>query len=248
MRPTMWVIFTLSFPGWFHGEARAQQALPADDEGNGTITIDFPGGSLESYVKALSAMSAESNVVLTPGTENIPLPPFSLKGVPLQSAVELINFMAREGRRNVSVSRIQQRPGARKVYVVFGAEKDPEKKELQVFNLTSLGPRGAPAESLEGKRRLEAILQAVDIALGILGQKPDEKPLIKIHPESGLLLVQGTKDQLAVVAQVVETILRGDSPGAEGPELRARLKALEDQLDRLKAEVDELRRARPQKN
>jgi len=244
MRPTRWVMFALSFPGWFLAEAPAQQPGAPDEELQGvTITIDFPGGTLESYVKALSAMSAESNVVLAPGAANVPLPPFSLKGVPLQSALDLIEFMAREGKRKVSVGRLQQRPGMRKVYVVTALEKDPEKRELRVFPLIGLGPRRVPPESLEGKQRLEAILGAIDTALGLQGRKEDDMPLIKIHPESGLLLAQGTNDQLAVVSQVIDTIVRGEPAPGDQDELHARLKALEEQVALLKAEIEELRKA-----
>jgi len=132
MRPTTFMIPVLALLGSFSGQAEAQQ-VPGGAEpekGNGSVTINFPGGTLESYLKALSEVSGESNVVLSPGAANITLPPFSLKGVPLQSAIEVIQFMAREGQRNVSVSRIPAGAGGRMLCVISAGEKNPEKRSL----------------------------------------------------------------------------------------------------------------------
>jgi hypothetical protein len=168
----------------------------------GSLTIDFPGGTVGDFVAALSqATGAPVNVVIGDAQiASTAMGPVKLRGVTVETAVRVIPSAASPARGQAlwDVSRIDDQHGA-PVFRIRQVETDrPGGYPIvtEVLSLASASSAGVDAK---------AVLSAVDAALGML-ENAGAPPEIKYHPESALLIVRGTPPQVSTIREVVERV------------------------------------------
>jgi hypothetical protein len=110
-------------------------------------------------------------------------------------------------------------------------------KSVRVFSLK-------PLTSGQGSLKPETVLTAIDTALALSDPEAKEKATMKLHSESGLLIINGFPDQLEAVTQVLSAMQRDrDSQyGAEYEKLKEENGKLRDELVALQKRVKDLER------
>jgi hypothetical protein len=237
--------------------SRVLRRAPAAPEPEASgIAVDFAGGTVAEYLATLKEREDDVNVVLDPEAAGIAMPPVSLKKVSVDTAIHLIQetAAAREGRVYIQV--VNQGGGnpafvvsvqaPRAVPVAFPPRSPgpgqpgaaPEGKQLHVSSLREIMDAAAGDSSAV---KAETVLTAIDAALGIQDPEQKDKPVVKFHADSCLLIVRGTQEQIHTVEQVLGEISRPQR-AVPGSNLNARLKQLQDEIEKLKAELAELKK------
>jgi hypothetical protein len=244
--------------------------LPAEEPGE-TLWLDFKGGSLADYAAAVKeAAGGDLNIVVDSNAQQAEMPPVSLKSVTVATALKLAQstVLGEDIRAGVEVIREGGKSGGRdgkEVYVlrVFVKPRKgstqldmpaapPPQKRLQVFPLKRLLQDSGQEATTEATA---SILQAIDTALTLDDPDSKDRPIVKFHTESGLMMVRATDEQISVVSQVL-TNLSLDGAGAgvrldpdpnskamvdkEIQDLREEIKKLAAEIAKLKAAVSKV--------
>lgn len=177
-----------------------------------TFDLDFPGGSLREYVTRLIAAAGDPNVIVDDAISTFQVPPLSLRGVTLNTTMtHLRELSITDGQGNrVKIGvieskdaepRIQNRalytPG-RPIFQIVpskSASRTPSVPLVYKFDATNK----AAAD------QVETLPQAVMMACAAESIPPSELTF-NVHP-SGLLMVSGSKQALAVADAVISTAL-----------------------------------------
>lgn len=233
-----------------------------------TFDVHFNGGTLAEYVQAVRQASGNTaNVVVTPAAAEIPMTEVALTGVSARSAIMSLNSVVDlDQNRTVVVRAIVDAPDEGEVFTVGAYPQRPHEQQAsqedsKVWSLASIVQSG---------QRVEDVVSAVETALSLY---PEAKPKIelRLHKDTNLLIARGRVDQLQTVEQVIEALTpppparrprgptgdgpppseaagpsAGSSPGlqpdAAGPDSNAELRR---EVERLRAEIAELRRHNP---
>jgi len=224
------------------------------------INVDFPGGTIDDFVKVVRAASGDANIITLGDTKSVRLPAFELRAVDVALAMELLNrgihFPAmiaggvapnRIPTVDVDVIRssgwqggpARQFPAPVITVLVtqpvdlFGdGEAAPEKPQLQ-RTVESIGPlvqRGLAAED---------ILDAIQAAIGAVGADRDGTR-IAFHEQTQLLMITATHEGMLVIHETLAA-LRHSVPRGQLP--TEQMKSLEKSIETLKAENQQLRDA-----
>jgi len=201
------------------------------------ISVEFQGGTIRDYVEVLKKQSALVNVVLEAQAEKIKMPPLSLRQVPTRAAIKLIQESASSGGYFIEVPEI-----SKEVFVVRRIIRDSH----MTSRSTSVLPVRELIEGLaeEGGKavarfKAETILTAIDAALEVDGSTKEEKPTIRFHADSSLLIVNGTLSQIDLVKSVIHQMEKNQQKGGAGNEIEE----LKKQISALQAEVGELKKS-----
>ncbi len=232
----------------------AAQEAPEAKTAPGLQTFDllFPGGTLDEFVNDVKRAAGTVNIVVDPDAKDILVAQFEVKNVSVPTALELVGAVLRSPNVRVAPEMIFKGGGA-PVYAVHavrsslvnvsGARGGAEETVYRVISIQEVvAPLGGGRDGL----RPEAVLSAIDAAIGVAGGS-GEIPVIKYHPETGILIVKGTVDQTRLVEEVVLNIRndrRGRAPGAKVATGDEKATAdLEKQLVDAKNEITRLRTA-----
>ena len=243
-----------------------------------TLSVDFKGGTIAEYIDVLSKAAPDLNVVIRPETKEMSMPPVSLKGVVHGTALQLIPALADSGSE-ITVTPV--RGGAGSEVFVIGVQPQRFQGAMPMGTSAPMmappppstvrGTGGMPRRSSQvqsGKLvrvfslkaltagtdalKPETVLTAIDTALGL--QKEDggaEAASLKLHAESGLLVVHGDPAQIDAVEQVLSTMekdLRSQEGSlqqalqAENKQLKDTIGALERKLSKLEEQLSKTER------
>lgn len=233
--------------------ALAQSESDPSGANRGLLSLDFPGGTLADYGAAIQKAAGWANIVMDPQASEVRIPKCELRSVSVLSALQAASEMVEQidAQVGIVVNVIHQSGGSpiNTVDVQRARSAPPEVVEAKTDRYTVISIREivAPPSGAAGMKP-EAILTAIDTAVGLMGGGP--QAVIKYHSDTGLVLMQGTLNQVNVVEQVVERI-RADVRGRQGRALGAgdsgraaaslddRIAELEKELGRLKQEKAE---------
>lgn len=202
-------------PGGGGGEL-ARKAEPQGPR----VTLNFPGGTVLEYVKAIQKAAEPTviNAMVSADAAKLRVPAVEFKQVAVSSAIEALPMAAQNetAAAVLEVRAVGQAWDGSGIYsisarqTVFGAPgqamltpgKAPE--HVEVFSMRDLvePPPGAPAGA--GGTTVETILMAVDTAIGL--HSDGEKPQVKFHKDSGVLIVRGTQEQIRTVKDLLNTL------------------------------------------
>ena len=166
----------------------------------GLFKIDFPGGTLESYVQLIRDSASANkefyprvNIMLVgPVPIVTPLPPIQVT-TNLDGALECLQVCSND---EVAISIDHDSSGEitfiRTSPLLPPAQ--PRVESVQVFNLKQILVN-VPKEN---------VVTAIDIGLEISGNANATE--IKLHEETGLLFARGPKDQLSIIEQIVNEL------------------------------------------
>jgi len=200
------------------GTALAQPSMHAP-----VITLDWPGGTVGTYVEALRNASREAvvNVVLDAEVSSWDVGPMRLTGVTALQALQAGAAAARfEGGGRVAVEDQSTRggdPGAGfAVLSIVRPGRAERPTDLGVLPLRSL-VETLPSEEGSAGATVEAVLSAIEAGLNLADA--DGRPAqLQFHPASYLLMVQGDGSELEAASRIVSLL------GRDAAERRERLR------------------------
>lgn len=191
--------------------AKAPAAAPV------TVTLAFAGGTLAEFCAQLRHIEPRANIVVAPLAADAKLPPMDLRGAGLEQALEgacaiaeskalirmkdfrgpgepVFTILALEPTMAVSTTRPGGPSGPTSTGTVPAASRH---EAAEVFSLNRLLD---PKEGLP----VTTILSAIEVATG------GEQALatLRFHKDSGLLIVRGRPDQMALVHDVLTNLER----------------------------------------
>jgi hypothetical protein len=215
-------------PVWAQNDPVAQQAPPGVVKGGGglrqqrqveygpMLSVNFQGGTLESYIAALQKAAGDKPVnVVTPAVaKRVELPAIVLRDVTLYTALSAVCSVFEEnsehrfrvgpigsdteGAFSLSYVRVGSRNSN-----PFGVDES-KIKHLQVYSVRDLIDPAMEGGVAESKVAYEDIISAVETAMKLLDQ--EEMPRMMFHKQTGLLMVGGTLEQNSVVDTLLSRI------------------------------------------
>lgn len=201
-----------------------------------TATLDFKGGTLGSYIDSLVQHFALPTPVFDPPELRAAvMPAVQLNRLDLASAFALPGSLSLmdESKSTVRIRVMWVGPGSSGIVARAPTDRPLDDYRQSVCIISRVVDKSAngPAESrraiinLMGEKgqvtssELRMIMEAIQVAIDFDGRSPTFKA--KYHEPSGLLIVQGTNDELGVAAQVVRAKLpqsRIELPGGTAGE------------------------------
>ena len=202
-------------------------AQDASDARAGLIRIEWPGGTLEEFVKAVQATSPKPwvNVVLladdaaSASVRPVRIPPMSVRDVAPTTLFRSLVYMAPTGC-DILVNFTEDTTGdaviatepiitirARRVVGAAEAAAEAARPSVAVIDL-SVYLLSADGENIEGgpaKERLDRLMDAIGAAL-TLDDRPVVAAQLRIHAPTGLLFVKGDEVQVSLVNEVINCI------------------------------------------
>lgn len=211
-----------------HADPRATHHQQTQKQARqGAISFAFDGGTAVEYAAAVGAASGQKNVVVMPGCEGFVMPAVELSGVSMRGALAALEF----------ASALDGAPGSRlnvnemgDVYVVApsGVDAGQAPAETAVFSLAEMVESGSvePGD----------VLTAVEAALELAGS---DEPQMRYHPETRLLMVRGSRDDLEAVDRVLDGVENSASVMTVGAQ---RIEKIRQELEETRAELEATRR------
>ncbi len=186
------------------------------------ITIDFRGGLLPEYLKAIGAAAgAESWVIEDPRLASAFVPQIKLTGVTVDSAVRMLDGLtfpsadkAAPVNARFRVQRVDAAPNSEGVPPIYrigaifpGAEPDakappPPPTLTNVFevSLRHLHETDGGEESIA--KAQASLLAAIETGIELSG--PSDRFRVKLHAPTGLLFVSGTPSEIELVRTIID--------------------------------------------
>lgn len=206
-----------------------QPGTPADRAAQAAvIDLDFRGGTLAEFVAAVRGAQPRANIILAESVAAVRLPTVQLRGAGIEQALEAATLAAAGDKRVMVSTHRGNGTGGEFVFVVT-AQPEPTsigpagqgrggEKMLRVFSLARLTDQ-QPNDPPNTAVKATTILTAIESGMtGLM-----DVPTLRYHEDSGLLFVQGSGQQIAVVQEVLQSIestqqyRRASNRGAGGP-------------------------------
>jgi len=200
----------------------------------GLIRLDWAGGTLQDFVKAVQGMAPQPvNVVLlddAAAVNAVKIAPISVRDVTPTALFRSLVHLAPEGSQlivtvtgDMAAAAGDAEPGARdagratgapiitiRARRVVGAAEAAAKAaqpSVVVIDLSQyLDWEGNGIEGGPAKERLERLMDAVGAALA-LDDRPVVAAQLRIHAPTGLLFVKGDEGQVSLVHEVIDRIV-----------------------------------------
>ena len=182
------------------GPLRAEEGEPPTPPQ--LISIEFRGGKVTDYIAAIRKAAPNVNIVVAPEAEEILMPAVALKQVSAASALDLLDERSHQGRNRVVQLIVRHirvhQPGERPTYHVKARIAGRSREgRAEVWSVAYLLANGLPSKS---------VLSAVEMALEIVDSSTEMD--LRFHEDTGLLIARGDEDQLVVIENVLEQLLR----------------------------------------
>ena len=202
----------------------------------GLIRLDWAGGTLQDFVKAVQGMAPQQpvNVVLlddAAAVNAVKIAPISVRDVTPTALFRSLVHLAPEGSQlivtvtgDMAAAAGDAEPGARDAgratgapiitirarRTVGAAEAAAKAAQPSVvvidLNVYLLGDDGENIEGGPAKERLDRLMDAVGAAL-TLDDRPVVAAQLRIHAPTGLLFVKGDEGQVSLVNEVINCIV-----------------------------------------
>lgn len=164
--------------------------------------VNFQGGSVEAYISMLKDIAEKNrggdvNVILDENVKDVVLPHISFNHVPLDAAIQVLERIRFDDAR-INISNTKS------IYVVSAQHSQ------NVPQRTATPPKRNPETVVFSVREIlsqteeEDLLSAIEIGLNLDGK--ESSALMKLHQETGLLFVKGSRDQLRLISDIVEQL------------------------------------------
>jgi hypothetical protein len=198
--------FLVSTAAAQHAEQAPAKSTPSPQP---TINLQFPGGTLDEYLKALQTAAGKINLIVeAPEAQAIRVPSVQLESVTVRAALGLLTGLHKlaDGTNvQVTLEEFGEIKGDDRVIPVLRLRTQPwgiqlgSPPEVRVWNIGDL---------LADKKKPEGVLTAVETAVGLLDS--DHRPAqIRYHEDTTLLVVSGNSEQLNAIDRVVGGIREG---------------------------------------
>ena len=158
----------------------------------------FPGGSVMDFLKQLEEQGPEKmNLILTPGfvqrAMNISVPPMDLHNVTKAAIIRAFNQILIEANAQI----MSESTGGKELIYTGISRPKADQRRPQVFYVGNL----------LNKFKIEDITTAIQTTWEFAKPKEGEnKPELKYHQDTQLILVFATPEQINVVADVLDQL------------------------------------------
>jgi CheY-like chemotaxis protein len=189
-------------------EARIGRPVPV------IVDLSFPGGTVAELVARIRQKEPRANIVVADQAATAVLPAIDLRGTGLDQALAGACAVA-GGDQQIRVKDV--RGVGETVYTITAHRvQGPE----------SVGPKDGPGTEVYSLRRLTAaprdaggasaatVLSAVETAVGGEGRRLAN---LLYHEDSGLMIARGSREQLAIVHDVLRSLEQNLTPARPRP-------------------------------
>ncbi|MCA9295729.1 MAG: hypothetical protein KC983_04415 [Phycisphaerales bacterium] len=230
--------------------------------------IDFPGGTVDAFRKAVLAKKPNANIVLLPPAGEITLPPIQLRGVMLQSAFAVIVNAPTQRADGVQQRLSMNSPGTdgngAPIIVLQGDLRTPMNAQPQPAGPTGESRIRSQPFSLsdiigEDMLKKDDVLTAIEMSVATFGDDA-AKTELRFHEPTNMLVARGPMEQLFTVEQTLNVLMESaqvvahrnsiTQSLADTDQLRLQLRAqkddnaaLRDQVERAAIVHEQLQRA-----
>lgn len=181
-----------------------------------SVTIDFPGGTVEEFVAAVTKpLDLVPPIFQDDELRTLTMRPVKTKLLDVPAALQLLGRVPPTDKRGVPVPLVASfdnkrnaswahenlpdlNERLRRSIIVIDRETDIPATAAEPLRRAAFG-LGDEAPSREA---LAALLDAIDVAVGLDGESKTFRA--KLHAPSNILILQGTSDEIALVAQIVK--------------------------------------------
>ncbi|HEX2836676.1 MAG TPA: hypothetical protein VHN77_00965 [Phycisphaerales bacterium] len=209
LRPAALVISTFLLAA---GAAQAQQGgvpgggrqypyttTPAPEEPV-IADVDFRGGTIRQYIEYLRSVAPNNavNVVTEDEVGQATVPAIRLKGVTVGQAVDVLETISGDGREIETRTALTTGSTAMVYSLRYSrVHQPPPQSPISVFQVNDIidNQNGAP-----GGMPVNTLLTALEQAMVMVGGEPPE---VKFHPDSGLLLMKGGRQQMETASELL---------------------------------------------
>lgn len=188
---------------------KSEQSPSTTPRGNsGTISVNFTGGTVADYVKAVQAQRAGKdypvNVIFSPGTERIPVRAVEYSMVTVDTAMRLLERLAETAPGQLRAERISSDNSSSTFAITQRSSERLSDQELEVLSIAALThPTVDGVSRPDLAIKSDVVLSAVELALPT-GEEPAR---VKYHEESQLLILQGSPRATNAVHQVIKAMI-----------------------------------------
>ena len=203
----------------------------AEVSGQPLVSLRFAGGSLREFIDQFEDEFANANLVISDEAYQRPVPRLDLKNVTPEDALRVVHaFDPLLHIKEVPLNRPSQEPALALVVTVVDQGSDEVTEILSIRELIHQIPLEQVLAGIEG---------AVDMSHASSRFRP---PTVRVHQETGLLMVRGRPESLGVVRRIIEEIRAGVhvAQRQEGA-LKAQRANLEDAARELRNQEQRLR-------
>lgn len=197
--------------------SRGGPGQPESREFGPTLSVAFPGGTVEDYIGALQKAAGDQpvNVVIPSVAKQVKVPEISLRNVTVYTALSAVRSAFEENSEHrfevrpigqpsdASFSLQYQRVNRNNPSNPLGVDES-KIKHLEVYSVRDMIEPAAEGGSAQARVAYEDVLAAVETAMQLLEQ--EQMPKMMFHKQTGLLMVAGTLEQNAVVREVLSRI------------------------------------------
>lgn len=176
------------------------------------VSLKFDGGTLAAFVERVRACDSRVNIVLSTEAARAEVPPIELSNAGLDQVVQAV---ASSATADYAIVAREHRGGGERVYTLVAAPAQPggttprrvdpaDRVVTQVFSLNPLTDVAKDGNTPGTGFAAPAILSAIETAIdttspGVAGVAP----LLRYHPDSGLLIVRATREQIETAKDVL---------------------------------------------
>jgi hypothetical protein len=167
-----------------------------------TVTLSFSGGPLADFVAQIRQKEPRVNIVMADGAANAMLPQMELRGAGIDQALESACAVATSDQ---TIRVKDYRGTGEPVYTIVAVSPprtpvtDREHTRTEVHGLMRLTADNPQNVTIAAT----TVLSAVEAAIG-----EPKLATLRLHRESGLMIVRGTGEQLEVVDKVLMSLER----------------------------------------
>lgn len=172
--------------------APAQRAQPKDL----IVSVEFEGGTIGEYVRAIKEAHPEANVVVSPEAVPLPMPEVSIHGASLGSAL------------HITMTYGSTMPGMPGVEVLVDRAGGGEGLPVYKITARSIAPRDlrstviSLAPVIESGVTKDDALAAMQAAMELF----PTRATLRFHEDTSLLLVRGSGEQLELLELVADRL------------------------------------------
>ena len=185
-----------------------------DDDSPRLLTLDFSGGTVAEFVKLVRTKAAEGrrgwiNLLVTGPADEIDMPPMEVRDAELNTVITAASQLL-QPLYEVEFETFDDGNGGAPIFIVRiyhneeVEEEQVSRRQMRVFPLRAL-TRTTMFESADLALTPETVLTAVQTAMDLATAKRIAAT-IRFHEGSGLLFVQGTREQVAIAADVIDQL------------------------------------------
>ncbi|GAB4548335.1 MAG: hypothetical protein Tsb0013_08860 [Phycisphaerales bacterium] len=184
-------------------------------------SLDYPGGTIASYVEALKDAGASGRVVITGDPGDLTMQPATLKNVSVSAAVFMLDGIETSDGQTVRRVEVEELGGLYRVHVESRTRGSGGEPASRVWSLRGMTVRGMDSDALLGA-----------IETGLEALAPERQPTLRYHEPTSLLIAVGDATSLGLIESIIRGLDESASVGARTLSGEERMKQYRARMER----------------